>query len=510
MDARIDTQRPANRQLPDPSTGTAGQVAKVNAARDGYELAADDAGSGGGVSLAAVKDEIEAYTGQMADTPTGTFARNRLPLATATEPGGISATQAVAVEELTNARGAVSMTLQTDSSGAIVAASPAPADEVGYSVPRAARRIQAADTDVAAALDRLDSAAPNLTDFQKEVFDHFDRGGWEDWAADDAATQAWVANTTEPTGTAQNNPASLVFVRSYAHPGARLTNRRVFIRFPKSLRTAREAGHLRVVSASEIDADHTTYSNIVTSDSWVAINTTDPTWDYYYADPVNLGVGENLEIEQFTRFHSTAEIEDADIPDTIARVAQEHAARTAATSQRAIYNRIQQILQAGTNIDFTADDDDSELTINGAGSGNALTLVADDVERSIVPPGNTGTQERVNPTVVTEVDLDDYTTGVLFIGNSWTLTEGAGALVNGTITANTFAEVTIADLKRSTVYNAGNSDFGVLAGTAEVQDNNGVKKADVEFYVARNANNVLLLTERYVPQNSGPGPDGCG
>ena len=475
-----------------------------------FEAAPAGGGNGGGVSLAAVRAEIERYTGQGSGMPNGEFGRDRLPVL-ATGPnraGAVSAAQAQAVEELANARGAVSMTLQTDATGAIVASTPAPADEVGYSVPRTARRLQPADDDVAAALDRLDGAAPNLTDFQKEVFDHFDRGGWDDWADDEAATQAWVATTTLPTGTAQVNPAIYNYTRSWAVPGARRDNQRAFIRVPKALRAALDAGQLRLVSAAEIDDDHTTYSNIVTSDAWVLINETDPTYDYFYADPVNTGVGENLEVEQLTRFHSTAEIEDGDIPASIARVAAEHAARTAATSQSAIYARLKAILQAGSGVTLTPDDDDSELTVaaeaaGGTASAFAFQSLLDDHEASLTIVS--GVQARTNPRTAFAVDLDDYNGGLLFVGASWTLSNGAGSLVAGQVTGNTFAELTVADLKRSTVYNAGASEYGLLAGTTEIADSNGVKKGEVGLYISRTNANALGWTLHYTPQNVGAG-----
>lgn len=62
------------------------------------------AATGGGLNQAAVDARVEAYTGQTGAADT--FARNRLPLATATEAGAISASDQVNVEQLVDVRNA--------------------------------------------------------------------------------------------------------------------------------------------------------------------------------------------------------------------------------------------------------------------------------------------------------------------------------------------------------------------------------------------------------------------
>ena len=50
VDTRVTTLRPAARQLPDPSGGATGQVPKVNAARDGFDLEDDETSDAGTAS----------------------------------------------------------------------------------------------------------------------------------------------------------------------------------------------------------------------------------------------------------------------------------------------------------------------------------------------------------------------------------------------------------------------------------------------------------------------------
>ena len=52
----------------------------------------------GGLNQAAVDSRVEAYTGQ--NNPTGSFARDRIPLATATQPGAISSADQALIEAL--------------------------------------------------------------------------------------------------------------------------------------------------------------------------------------------------------------------------------------------------------------------------------------------------------------------------------------------------------------------------------------------------------------------------
>ena len=308
-----------------------------------------------GQTEAQVVAKIKAYTGQL--TETGSFARNRLPIL-ATGPnraGVVGANQAQAVEELANARGAISKVIQTNASGAIVASTPPPADEISYSRAAGHKRLQATDDTVEKAINRLDKANPNLTDHQRAVFAMFDDArGWED----DATPNAEVATTTLPTGTAQNNPAQYVWMRAWTHQGTRLSNRRVFIRIPKALRDALADNRLRVVARSSISTGNYIYNDEEKSDTWTLINDTDPTWDYYYADPVNIGVGEALTIEQYfpaTLDGDRASVSENAIPDTIARKTD--------INRDNVYNQSKDIVQGGTGVTVASSDTNKTITI---------------------------------------------------------------------------------------------------------------------------------------------------
>ena len=88
------------RLLPAAQASDSGKIAKVNASGD-WALADDEQGTGGGgggLSQTQVDGRIRAYTGQTGAA--GTFARNRLPLATSTQPGALNAALTKKVEDL--------------------------------------------------------------------------------------------------------------------------------------------------------------------------------------------------------------------------------------------------------------------------------------------------------------------------------------------------------------------------------------------------------------------------
>ena len=144
-----------------------------------------------------------------------------------------------------------------------------------------------------------------FTEHEQGVFDAFEDAAWVNSIGSDVAT------TDVPTGTVISNPAALAFVNARPAQSPELTQRRVAIRLTKAKGALVAPNRLRLASTD----DQGDAANQVASKTWVAINLTDPTYDYYYADPVRVGVGEILRVQEETSLH----LLDDRLPDDVLR-----------------------------------------------------------------------------------------------------------------------------------------------------------------------------------------------
>ena len=482
--------------------GTTLRWTEVDSTGAEHQESAAITGSGGsGLTQAQVDDRIETFTGQT--SPTDTLARNRLQLATDTQPGTISAAMKQVIDRvqdtegpgntdkllgLTGAQGQIAAVDAPSGSGLTEAEVDARADDrittaargltstslhdtdsfvvsdanVGSGDPRRLYPVTDLDTRIAAKAPVEDYAKTGTTDRIPEsrlplpfegLEDEFKKVGW----LDDASIRLFIGPDNGSAYTSADI-AGLAYVQNPQH-GTALENVYVAIRVTKD----RAIGNLRIVEDDDND-------NPAPSSGWTAKVHTDANYDYYQNLYARIEAGSRLQAQQYN-----------------ALVLDE------AETLKVVKGNI-----SWNDLTDRPVDTSREL-LNGSMTGIAVNSIT----------ANSGVS-RTN--LVDPLDLDteghgllagSFTFGVMGRSNTTIGLVSTPSGDNDLTTKRVSFGVALEDISRSAVYLQTSNQFGIILAEANVFFGSTLYGVIV-VRAARDANNVVGLNAQFLADSGTP------
>ena len=454
----------------------------------------------GGLNQAAVDARVEAYTGQ--NNPAGSFARDRIPLATATQPGAISSADQALIEALPpEGLGQADKLVGFDGSGNYAAVD-APASGGGDITGVTAGTGLTGGGTTGNVEIRLSGESFTLAEQTKlagieEGANDYQLPGNIAALADDITGAGYVIlpNTVAQVSTGSQSNIATAAGYSYGNfygTGPRLTSQFWYFRLPVD--TALDGIEARVG-----DSDNTDIEGRIPAEDWTALGNQGG-FDYYAVQIDDKPAGDGLIVVQLDK-------------PTLANVEVPYNLLTGVPDSGPLVPADGSIEPSQLNFDVGKDTPGNAVTVNAAGDGfSSLQLVG---QREIFNGSASGvslyqsldTASAITTTALTDpLDVDDEGHGL--VGGSFALTLvsrtantvrwDAGGTVEDDPVINVSGFISLETLASSPAYLATASDLGVPLIQQDVYNGNAVRGVLV-IRLAHDAAGRVNFNAQYIP-----------